>query len=586
MIIAVSCGRVRDKHVASGCYYCLHMKFVIILFFVLPAVRGAFEIKTLLRDALKPGVSPVQGISEQRVHRTPQGSFNKSSLPPGCNPRTGKRCRDPTTGLLPLALQEALEGKASVRKRNGTTPTIVKKRPSLGKTSLPPPPPPVPDTACADVLDPTSAPPRKNTSSTTFRPAAAQQQQGHAQGYMVFHGGGNALGNLLLGYLTSFHDALRSSRRLLLHSSGMGLMQDAFELGVEFATEQTMKIKPPCQIFFDYAVYPPASKDDVAVCQTYLENGIKGPRVPSCLLAHSRPKNFHFDRSKLYRKCYHKALGCPTPLADINTAKQEANPVNYCGESFALRRLLTEPSAELKRLSAQHFRKLWNGDPERLVALVRRSGSRGNLTGPIWSVAIHARVQFPFVEAGLDERDAKSVEQVEEWLRDRGTKRKLQALVRAAKGGAGARGSGGVGHGVYVASETALVRRHVADLLRAEGVSADYFMHSGRAHPVNTKKGSAHFGARFLPLAQAKDDEERADLLFPYLEWWALAHSRVILVKRHMDLRTSPSTYSGSAHLYGGWYEGGGGGGGRPKPKGGSIATLARLSIRRILTAE
>ena len=138
---------------------------------------------------------------------------------------------------------------------------------------------------------------------------------------MVFHGGGNALGNLLLGYLTSFHDALRSSRRLLLHSSGMGLMQDAFELGVEFATEQTMKIKPPCQIFFDYAVYPPASKDDVAVCQTYLENGIKGPRVPSCLLAHSRPKNFHFDRSKLYRKCYHKALGCPTPLADINTAK-------------------------------------------------------------------------------------------------------------------------------------------------------------------------------------------------------------------------------------------------------------------------
>ena len=29
--------------------------------------------------------------------------------------------------------------------------------------------------------------------------------------------------------------------------------------------------------------------------------------------------------------------------------------------------------------------------------------------GPSWSAAIHARVQFPFVEAGLDERDAALV---------------------------------------------------------------------------------------------------------------------------------------------------------------------------------
>ena len=51
------------------------------------------------------------------------------------------------------------------------------------------------------------------------------------------------------------------------------------------------------------------------------------------------------------------------------------------------------------------------------------------------------------MEAGLDERDAKSVEQVEEWLRDRGTKRKLQALVRAAKGGAGGKRKAGAGGG-------------------------------------------------------------------------------------------------------------------------------------------
>jgi hypothetical protein len=50
-----------------------------------------------------------------------------------------------------------------------------------------------------------------------------------------------------------------------------------------------------------------------------------------------------------------------------------------------------------------------------------------------------------------------------------------------------------------------------------------------------------------------KSDQKRADSLFPYLEWWALAHSRAIDVRRHEQLKPGSSTYSGSAHLYGGW---------------------------------
>ena len=304
-------------------------------------------------------------------------------------------------------------------------------------------------------------------------------------------------------------------------------------------------------------MYPPdpqGGKYAVAVCQTYLESGVKGPRVPSCPLAHSRPKNFHFDRSKLYPRCYYSALGCPKPRTTIiNTAKQDSDPYNYCGESYALRSLLVGLSDEVKRLFGfatggdDDWRGRWAGDPKRLAALISRSGNRGNLTGPIWTAAIHARVQFPFVEAGGDERDKEAVYEVGKWLAEPRTKERLRALVNAAK--SLCRGGGAV----YVASETALVRRHIADLLRAEGVQADYFMHSGKAHPVNMNKDSHGYGARYLPLSKAKNDEERADLLFPYLEWWALAHAKTILVKRHMDLRTSPSTYSGSAHLYGSW---------------------------------
>ena len=80
----------------------------------------------------------------------------------------------------------------------------------------------------------------------------------------------------------------------------------------------------------------------------------------------------------------------------------------------------------------------------------------------------------------------------------------------------------------------------------------------GRKHAVsglqtqtaapNSSKSGVHEEA-----AGDSEQKKQADLLFPFLEWWALAHSRFIIVRRGENLKAAGSTYSGTAHLYGGW---------------------------------
>jgi hypothetical protein len=457
---------------------------------------------------------------------------------------------------------------------------------------------------------------------------------------LVFNAGGMALGNALLGYLTTYHDALRSGRAIVLARSGLisGALSIAFDLGLPWVKKRDLEDRPQAQIFFDYAQTP------CPACVSYLQSGFRSPRVAGTRVAHSRPRNFHFDRSDRYAECYYRSLGqCPKPEKAVNTAKQEENPVAYCGESLALRRLIKRPSDELRRLSPL-YEAHWNGSPDRLAALMSKDmAARG---GPIWAVAIHVRVQFKFVEDGVDERSEEAVAAVQSWLGKSATKAKLTALVKEVVGAISKQRSF-TGHrrrqlqlrqkhslqrnttsstrditsredsngfpstlsartemrvpshelqsrrldtkvnektehasqhqssqAVYVASETALVRRHVADLLRAQGVMADYVALSGTAHPVDKQTGKGRFvqyeavapatrsntnhsssdgfraGAEISPSA---DDERKADALFPYLEWWALAHSKTIVVRRGEGLSKAPSTYSGTAHLYGGW---------------------------------
>jgi hypothetical protein len=75
--------------------------------------------------------------------------------------------------------------------------------------------------------------------------------------------------------------------------------------------------------------------------------------------------------------------------------------------------------------------------------------------------------------------------------------------------------------------------------------------HDEKQHPT-----TAHFGGgngAAVAAAAAAAQKRQADLLFPYLEWWALAHARFIVVRRGELLKAAGSTYSGTAHLYGGW---------------------------------
>jgi hypothetical protein len=447
---------------------------------------------------------------------------------------------------------------------------------------------------------------------------------------LVFNAGGMALGNALLGYLTTYHDALRSGRVLVLARSGLvsGALAVAFDLGLPWVHPTDVAEKPQAQIFFDYAQTP------CPACVSYLQSGFRSPRVAGTRVAHSRPRNFHFDRPDRFSECYYRALGhCPQPPKGINTAKQEENPVAYCGESAALRRLIQRPSGELRRLGPL-FEAHWNGSPGRLAALMSHDTAQRD--APIWAVAVHARVQFKFVEQGIDERAPAAVAAVQAWLGSSATKAKLAALVKevtsalvkqrlpsgrrrrrrlqgrrrlsspsnataavenaatrqpldafalaAARAAAAAELEPPPGQhlpplpqAVYVASETALVRRHVADLLRARGVAADYAALSGTAHPVDKEAGNGRFvqyhaaGASAVVGRSANngttandvgagagrfstaDDERKADALFPYLEWWALAHSKAIFVRRGEGLSKAPSTYSGTAHLYGSW---------------------------------
>mmetsp|Transcript_51406 Transcript_51406/g.116908 ORF Transcript_51406/g.116908 Transcript_51406/m.116908 type:complete len:422 (+) Transcript_51406:241-1506(+) len=233
-------------------------------------------------------------------------------------------------------------------------------------------------------------------------PLLSNRRNGSNHGrVLLYHGGGNALGNALLGYLTSYHDALRSGRQLRLQRGGIvsESLAHAFELAPDLwmTDKEVSKAGTKATIFFD------TGKLQCPACISYLESkGFNSPKASGTRVVHSRPRNFRFDRSRRYLECYHRAVGCPDPKRGLNPSKQEADPEVYCGESTALRRLILGASAELRRLSPVFFSH-WAGEPVRLERLLGHPGQakRTGLSEPLWDVAVHARVEFPFVEQSV-----------------------------------------------------------------------------------------------------------------------------------------------------------------------------------------
>ena len=96
---------------------------------------------------------------------------------------------------------------------------------------------------------------------------------------------------------------------------------------------------------------------------------------------------------------------------------------------------------------------------------------------------------------------------------------------------------------VFVSSESSLVRKHLATYLRQrETLSVDFIGTRSVAHLID------HLGNR--------DELNRANAMghsraVPYLDWWALANSADIVVRRHAGCIAQASTFSTTARAWG-----------------------------------
>eukprot|EP00613_Pedinella_sp_CCMP2098_P071423 CAMPEP_0171931880 /NCGR_PEP_ID=MMETSP0993-20121228/29839_1 /TAXON_ID=483369 /ORGANISM="non described non described, Strain CCMP2098" /LENGTH=431 /DNA_ID=CAMNT_0012572015 /DNA_START=200 /DNA_END=1494 /DNA_ORIENTATION=- len=407
-------------------------------------------------------------------------------------------------------------------------------------------------------------------------------------------GGSGGMGNTFVGFMTSFYDAMRSGRRLVMLSTPEFTFSDlsvAFELdipivenSIEFDQSHRKQTYPEAHFAFD-----PARPADQRGNVTFMLHRKPAPAAEYPVIQ-SRHHNVHFSRPKQREllACHFAALGCTvSPLSsEINILKQQASVAEYCGETSILRRLVKGLSSRVHAVSGL-YEETWSGSNERIKSLFSaRSSPLGlpplpplalahsrdpqvqktyrNYSAPLWDCAIHVRVGFKFVELGGTEEQHAA--EIDEWLSKPGTHKALQELVGQVRArlahprapeGSKAKRITGVSLSppvVYIASETSRVREHVAKLIReasSSPVECEFFSWSGTPHPVDIDGNHrSDSGQDSKPQIGSKED---ADLLFPYLEWWALAHSRFILVRRGLDLKPVGSTFSATAHLYGGW---------------------------------
>lgn len=391
---------------------------------------------------------------------------------------------------------------------------------------------------CEDVRDPTN-----NSTSLFLWPG----------------GGSGGLGNTLVGFLTSFYDSMRLGRHLVMSRTPEFTFNDvtlAFDVGLDMINESLEYDQSGRKVLFpSFHIDPdPAAGSATlgpAIIFRYQQKQVDAENLP---IVQSRHSNVHYERPP-GASCYFRALGCSLgPSKSINIQKQEASPLDYCGDTMALRKLILGVSGKLLDV-ASIYRKSWVGNSEYLEALLRaRSSDKTRL--PIWDVAVHIRVGFKFVEMGQAEAD--NTVAIRDWLGRQATRSALQELANQVGSRLPTQRKRAA---VYIASETALVRKYFAELLRnstaGNRIDACYFSFEGISHPVdidgNKRTDTSTKVKSKTIVSESAERRASADVMFPYLEWWALAHSRVILVRRGIDLKPIGSTYSGTAHLYGGW---------------------------------
>ena len=289
------------------------------------------------------------------------------------------------------------------------------------------------DVACDQAFDP-------------LRPSGLLQSNGTRRA-LVFspeRDRGFALGNTLIAFLTSYHDAMRSGRELYL-APGIGpteRLRNAFVIGVPWAGDDG-SVGGALMRRSDgnaprISVLAGNRGGDGGI--EYLSAGLGSAatdQVP--MVARSRLRSYHFVRSSLFVECYYTATPCPRPRRfNLNPAKipalpkfsegskdgggsgsnMLAAPTEFCAETHALNRLVLGPSPQLQRLGRDLAAEgNWNGSASRLEALLS-STSSGKPTAarhphegqhPVWDAALHIRTGLEFMERGEDERGEAQV---------------------------------------------------------------------------------------------------------------------------------------------------------------------------------
>ena len=150
-----------------------------------------------------------------------------------------------------------------------------------------------------------------------------------------------------------------------------------------------------------------------------------------------------------------------------------------------------------------------------------------NGTDDIFDVAIHIRSQLRWVEARRHEDDPDSIAETIAFLSETNwlnITNEISFLLEDNHPNKGV---------VFIASEARRISTSLASAIatRLPFVSVAF---------VNASQFKGHV-RRLDPMPP----------LLPYLEWWALAHSRFIIARRHRNLRIQMSTFSHTACAYG-----------------------------------
>jgi len=264
------------------------------------------------------------------------------------------------------------------------------------------------------------------------RAAAANPTVSSQRAYLWNGGGSGGLGNTFVGFIGSWYDAMRSGRLLFRSSTSEFVFNDlsmAFDLGVpvldpllEFGTSDLALRKKNVYPSL-YPVFEKAAPFDALL--EYHAGQIQSPVIDAShvQIAQSRYPNIFALRPRNHTLvvCMYKAVGCAPPPKPRHIPLEPGalvllsdEPRDYCAETQALRHLIQGLSPRLLRV-ASIYEGSWSGSQDRLRSLIQSRTPVSSVSlKPIWDIALHLRVQFPFVEQGLSE--VGNEDEVQEWL--------------------------------------------------------------------------------------------------------------------------------------------------------------------------